>query len=375
MKLDLDDDQQQLADSVIRFTDREYAFDRRVAMMEEGADAIRRNWRAFAELGWLAAGLPEAVGGFGDRPRDQLVVVEALGKALALEPLVGGAILPARTILAADADRATALLEPLIVGSAIYAVAHCEREAHGSFDHVGATANRTATGWTLAGRKALIDGGPLADLILISARTAGDASDIDGVCLFAVPRENLAERLMPYALIDGRSAADLDLTGLHLDEGALIGKAGAAMPAILEGLDHAVVAACAEAVGALDAMLWMTRDYLRTREQFGVKIGSFQALQHAMADMLIDVEQSRSMLLRGIAALDCPTAVRMKAVSACKSFISRSAVKVARTAIQLHGAIGLTDEYPVSHYFKRITVFAASYGSVAMHNDRFRTIA
>jgi alkylation response protein AidB-like acyl-CoA dehydrogenase len=375
LQLDLTQEQSLIAESVSRFTERAYTFEQRRELLAAEADGLRKNWATFAELGWLGASLPESAGGMGGGLRDTMLILEGLGQALALEPVSACAFYPARLIQRlADAAQADALLAEIISGETLYAVAHSEPCAAGRPDYVGCAAHIQAGEVTLSGRKSMVLGAPQAARFLVSVRLAAAPQDNLGVAVLLLDRSDIEARMTPYRLHDGRHAADLDLDGLRARESAVLGRPGQALPALIAAFDEATIGGCAEAVGAMDRTLWLTRDYLKTREQFGVPIGSFQVLQHAMADMLIELEQSRSMLLRGMAALDGADATRSKAVSAAKAFISRSALEVGKAAIQLHGAIGLTDEYIVSHYFKRLFCFSRSYGEAQVHYERFRQL-
>jgi alkylation response protein AidB-like acyl-CoA dehydrogenase len=234
------------------------------------------------------------------------------------------------------------------------------------FGAVKTQARRTADGWRLNGRKAFVLGGSSADILLVSARTSS------GVTLFEVPADADGLQIIAYHAVDGRRVADLVLTEVALGETARIGAEGRALAGIELAVDHGVIALMAECVGAMDAALWLTRDYLSTRKQFGVTLNTFQALQHRMADMLVETELARSMLLCGIAALaDLDPPSRRAGVSAAKVQIAEAAVKVTGEAIQMHGGIGVTEEYVVGHFYKRAVLARGLFGSIDLHLERF----
>jgi alkylation response protein AidB-like acyl-CoA dehydrogenase len=326
-----------------------------------GDDGFARvNWATFAELGWLGAGLAEEAGGFGGGPVENMIILEQMARALVLEPFLSCAVLAVQAIVAqASPDQRQALLEPIVAGETLVALAH-----DGPAE---TTAEPRGTGYVLNGRKTFVLGGPSADLLLVSARHPHG-----GVSLFSVDPGSPAVTRHNYHAVDGRRVSDIVLDNIEVGSDALLGAEGGALPAIALAVDHAVIGLCAEAVGAMDAALWLTRDYLQTRKQFGQTLNNFQALQHRMADMLIETELARSMLYCGVAALADPDpAARRKGVSAAKVQIGEAGYFVGGQAIQLHGGIGLTEEYSVGQYFKRLTLVRGLFGTTDTHLARF----
>lgn len=366
-------EQQLLKDSVDKFVEREYGFDRRQSMLVAHQDCLPEHWAAFADLGWLAVAAPEAAGGLGGSAADTALICERLGRGLVLEPYLACGVTAIDLLVRVLGADAAPLIGPALEGKAKWTFAHAEGAARGRPACVAARAVETSGEFVLSGHKAVVWGAPVADNFIVSARTGGEPPASSNLTLFTFSREELEGRLTCYRTIDGRRVADLDLNGLTAPASALIGGLGSAKDAVEANRDHALIHACADAVGAMEQALWITRDYVVTREQFGAPLSSFQALQHIMAEMLIEVEQSRSMLYRGLASLGSESSVRLREAAACKIYISKAAQFVAQSAIQLHGAIGLTDEYAISHYFKRLTAFAASSGSVDTHFDAFRS--
>lgn len=366
------DEQQSLQDSVKRFCEREHPFEKRQALLktEDGFD--RAHWARFAELGWLGAGLAEEVGGFGGGPIENMIILEQLARGLSVAPFLSSAVVSAQAIsrLASSSQR-EALLTPLIGGAIIAALAHGETAQHRFAPRLETKASKVKGGFRLNGRKAFVLGGQSADEFLVSATTGGG-----GVSLFAVAANAPGLQRVNYHAVDGRRVSDIVLKDVEVGVEALLGAEGQAQDAIDFALDYGVMGLCAEAVGAMDAALWLTRDYLKTRKQFGVTLNTFQALQHRMADMLVETELARSMLYRGIAALSLedPRA-RQRGVSAAKAQIGEAGFFVGSQAVQLHGGIGVSEEYIVGHYFKRLALVRGLYGSSDQHLTRFAECA
>jgi alkylation response protein AidB-like acyl-CoA dehydrogenase len=367
MNFNLTSEQEALADSVRRFVERDYGFDRRRQIMD-GATGISEDvWTAMAELGWFGAGLPEQAGGFGGDAVDTALIAEGLGRGLVVEPFIANAVLALQTLAAVGPfDGRENLIEAVIAGSEKIVLAHNEMVARGDPRIVSTTAVSDGDGWRLTGSKSLVLGAPSANQLLISARTGANADDIS---LFLVAPDAPGLMANVYRLLDNSRVSDLTLDGVS---GKLVGPQNAALPAIEAGIDQATVAICAEAVGAMDTALFMTRDYLKTRTQFGQVIGNFQALQHRMADMLIELELSRSMVFQGLSALASGDADSRRAgVSATKAMVGDASLFVGRQAIQLHGGIGMTEEYAIGHYYRRLFVIAHLFGNADTHLVRF----
>ena len=367
MDFSLTEEQAALKESARRLCERDYGFESRRHRLR-GADGFSRDlWKTFADLGWLGAGLSEDDFGYGGGAVETALLQEEFGRVLVVEPYLSCAIIAARALVAlGDPARKEALLSALVAGETLVALAHTETGQRGDDAAVTTRAERTADGWLLNGRKAFVLGGPSADILLVSARTSG------GVTLFEVPVKTTGLEIIAYHAVDGRRVADLVLTNVVLSDEARIGPEGGALPGIELAVDHGVIGLMAECVGAMDAALWLTRDYLTTRKQFGVTLNTFQALQHRMADMLVETELARSMLLRGIAALSDPDPeARRAGVSAAKVQIAEAAVKVTGEAIQMHGGIGVTEEYVVGHFYKRAVLARGLFGSIDLHLERF----
>jgi alkylation response protein AidB-like acyl-CoA dehydrogenase len=367
MDFSLTDEQSALKESARRLCERDYGFERRHHQLR-GADGFSRDlWKTFADLGWLGAGLAEDHFGYGGGAVETALLQEEFGRVLVVEPYLSCAIIAARAIVAlGDPDQKARLLSALVAGEALIALAHNETGLRGDDAAVTTRAERAGEGWRLEGRKAFVLGGPSADLLLVSALTPA------GLTLFEVPADAEGLEIIAYHAVDGRRVADLVLTGVVLADTARIGPDGGALPGVELAIDHGVIGLMAECVGAMDAALWLTRDYLSTRKQFGVTLNTFQALQHRMADMLVETELARSMLLRGIAALSEPNPeARRAGVSAAKVQIAEAAIKVTGEAIQMHGGIGVTEEYVVGHFYKRAVLARGLFGPIDLHLERF----
>jgi len=353
VNFDLSDEQKMLRDSLVGFLRREYEFDSRRA---SGAGWQPDLWSRLAgELGLFGAALSSAEGGFGGGAVETMLIAEEFGRALVTEPYVESVVIATAALRGApEADDVRARI---VAGTAIVAPALYEADGRFNAAHI----ETRADAGRLSGAKTMVAAAPIATHLLVSAREA------DGISLFLVATDDAGVSRRDYRLIDGRPAADIMLDGAS---GIRIGRAGEAQPRIERAIDEGIAAICAEAVGVIDAMLAQTVAYTRQREQFGVPIGSFQALQHRMADMAALLERARSMAVMATLALDQPSAERRRAVSAAKVFISDALLAVGEGAIQLHGGIGTTEEIAVSHYFKRAIAMQSQFGTAAFHLKR-----
>lgn len=366
------EDRRMLADTLNRFIAEQYPFAvrDRIAQSADGFD--RTMWRRFAELGAVGALFPEADGGFGGAGFDIAVVFECLGRGLVVEPFLG-TLLAGRALSLAGGDAHRAMLTALIDGSASAAFAHDEPGSHYELTTVRTRAERTGDGWVLTGAKGVVDQAAQATFFVVSARVAGRDDDAAGIALFVVPANAAGVSLRDYRKIDGGRAAEVRFERVALPADAALGDHdGEQGAALLERvLGYGLLALSAEALGAMDVAKAHTLDYLRTRKQFGMPIGSFQALQHRMADLLLEVEQARSAVINAAAQLDAPRDVRERALAAAKYTIGRIGTLVAEESIQLHGGIGMTWELPLSHYAKRLVMIDHQLGDEDHHLARY----
>jgi len=370
---DLTREQHLLSDAVQRFVAKEYSFAAREAILDSKEGWSREIWAKLAELGLLGLQVPEEHGGMGGASVETMLTMNALGRGLLLEPYLPSAILATALIrdLGSAAQREE-LLPAMAAGERIAVPAHGEPGARDDLARVGTTAARSGDGFVLNGRKAVVPHAASAEALLVSARTSGAPDERRGISLFIVPRGAPGVSLQTYRTLDGQRASDVALRDVRVPAGGLLGPEGGAFEAISAAWDLGIAAICAEAAGALQALLDTTVEYAKTRKQFGVPIGKFQALQHRMVEMLIQVEQARSMsYLAAIRATDGDPAERRRAVSAAKVVIGQACRKVGQEAVQIHGGMGMTDELHVGHYFKRLTAIELSLGDTEHHLETF----
>lgn len=370
MDFQLNDEQRALQDTLQRFAQRSYGFERRRDIINSGGFS-RDTWAALADIGVLALNVPEAHGGLaaaeGTSPIETAVAQQALGAALVVEPLLASAVV-ATTLIAEWADDATQAqwLPELASGERIAVLAHFEPASRFDDARIATKLEPSGDGYVLSGRKAVVTHAGVADDLLVSA------VDARGVSLLRVPRDAVGLVVKPYPTIDGQQAAEIELNGVALPASALIGAVGQALPAIQSALDFGLAALCAEAVGVMDATVAATSEYLKTRQQFGQPIGRFQALQHRAADMLIHLEQARSMSTLATARCrEADVRERRRVLSAAKVVVGQACRFIGQQAVQLHGGMGMTDELIVSHYFKRLTAIELTLGDSDTHLQRF----
>lgn len=369
MDFSLSDDQRLLQESLARFLKDRYGFETRQAASASPEGFDREIWRAMAELGLLAAPLCEEQGGLGGGGVDLMVVMEEIGKALAVEPYLATAILAGGLLESlGSAEQKAAHLPPLIAGERLFALAHGEPGARYELAHVTTQATHDSDGWKLKGRKAVVLNGDTADNLIVSARSSGEAEEEAGIGLFLVSSDAAGLGLRGYPTVDGYRAAEIDLDDVAAEP---LGATDDGYPALELAVARAIVALSAEAVGAMEVACDTTLDYLKTRKQFGVPIGSFQVLQHRMVEMRMALEDARSLTILAAARLGAPRRERERAVSAAKAGVGRAARKVAEEAIQLHGGIAMTWEYPLSHYAKRLIMLDHLFGDAEHHEERF----
>ncbi|ASV98688.1 acyl-CoA dehydrogenase family protein [Paraburkholderia aromaticivorans] len=364
------EDRRMLADSLNRFIGEQYGFETRDRIARSAQGYSGDLWNRFAELGVIGALFDEADGGFGGGGFDIAVVFESLGRGLVVEPFLDTLIV-GRAIARSGTEAQKAALGALIDGSQIVALAHGEPDGHYELARVTTRARRSGDTWCLNGAKAVVQHGEHASLFLVSARTSGDDDEEAGVTLFLVPSDAAGVSVRGYRKIDGGRAAEVTFDHVALGEDALLGAPDAGFATLEYAVGCGVLALCAEAVGAMDVARDYTLEYLRTRKQFGVPIGSFQALQHRMADLLLEIEQARSAVINAAAALGAERQQRERAMSAAKYSIGRIGTRVAEECIQLHGGIGMTWELPLAHYAKRLVMIDHQLGDEDHHLERF----
>jgi len=363
MNFEFSDDEQQLREAVQRWVERGYGFERRTAIAKAGGFSAEA-WGEIAELGLLGLGTSEEDGGMAMGPVAAMLALEALGRGLVLEPVAAVALVAGSVLAQAPADARASWAPRVASGEARVVLAYQERAARYKLERVDTKAAKTGDAWTLTGAKSLVPIGDQADAFIVSARVSGTAEDPAGVALFLVERAAAGVTTRGYALQDGSRAAEVALANAPA---TLLVAAGAAFAALEQAVDIGIAALAAEAVGAMDKLFELTADYLNTRKQFGVPIGTFQALRHRIADMKMQLELARSMSYYATLKLGEEPAARRRAVAQAKVQLGQSARFLGQQAIQLHGGIGMTDEYIGSHYFKRLTTMEMQFGDTMHH--------
>jgi pimeloyl-CoA dehydrogenase small subunit len=372
MDFDLSEEQRLLKESVDGLLTDSYEFDQRKKYMKEKGGWSRAVWSKLAEQGLLGLPFAEDDGGFGAGAVETMIVMEALGKALMLEPylatvVIGGGFLRH----GGSAAQKAAHIPSIIDGAKTLAFAQLEKNSRYDLNDVVTSAKKKGDGWVIDGEKFVVINGENADTLVVTARTKGGQRDKAGIGVFLVPGNAKGIAKKTYPTQDGLHAADITFTGVEVGSDAAIGDPENALPLIERVVDEARTAMCAEAVGAMDESLKTTVEYLKTRKQFGVAIGSFQTLQHRAADMFVAVEQARSMSMFATMAADFEDAKeRATAVAAAKVQIGKSLKFVGQQSIQLHGGIGMTQEAKIGHYFKRLTMIENTFGDTEFHLRR-----
>src|SRR5579863_7689276 len=369
MDFDFTEEQRLLRDSVNRLLADHYTFDKRRAHLAEPEGWSRALWAHYAELGLLGIPFAEEHGGFGGGATEVMLVMEGLGRALALEPYLATVVLAGTALRLAGSPAQQAALVPQVAeGKLLLAFAHSERQARYDLSDVLTTAKPKAGGWVLEGAKSVVAHGDCAGMLVVSARTAGDRGDTDGISLFLVDAAANGVARRCYTMRDGTRAAEISLSGVELGADAMLGTVGAGYAVIERVVEAGIAATAAEAVGAMEAMQAMTLEYLKTRTQFGRPIGQNQALQHRATEMFVSLEQGRSMAMLAAMMVEEPDArERAHNIAMVKVGVGQAARFVSQNAVQLHGGIGMTEEYAVGHYFRRCMVIEHSFGDTGYH--------
>jgi pimeloyl-CoA dehydrogenase small subunit len=372
MDFELTDERRLLRESVDRLLADHYGFAQRRRYLTEPDGFSTQMWSRYAEQGLLGLPLAEEYGGFGGGPIDVMLVMEAFGSVLALEPYLATVVLAGTALrLAGSEAQKRTILPQVAEGRMTLAFAHGERQARYDLTDVLTTAKPTARGWVLDGGKSVVAHGDSAQRLIVSARLSGERDDPEGIGLFLVDADANGVARRSYPMRDGTRAAEIALSGVEVGRDEVIGQPGNALPVIERVIEVGIAATCAEAVGAMEAMHAMTLEYLKTRQQFGRPIGQNQVLQHRAAEMLIALEQGRSMAILAAMTVEEPDpGERARNIAMAKVGVGQASRFVAQNAIQLHGGIGMTEEYAVGHYFRRCMVIEHTFGDPAHHLSR-----
>ncbi|MES3021131.1 MAG: acyl-CoA dehydrogenase family protein [Pseudomonadota bacterium] len=372
MDFNFKEEQQQFGDALKRWVGKDYSFEARKKIIASDAGVSDAAWATLAELGMTALPVPEEQGGFNGSAVDMFVVMQELGRGLVVEPYFA-------TVLGAEFLKRggghAGLLEQVAGGELKLACALGEKQSRHDLCDIATTATLDADGYVINGRKSVVLHGAQAGSLIVSARSGGARRDAEGISLFVLPAATAGVRVTDYRTLDGQRAADIVFENVRVGADALVGGAGAGWSVLEAAADYGAGLLCAEALGAMEAIFAATLEYLKTRSQFGVPIGKFQALQHRMADMYIHLEQARSMALLAAVKLGGEDAnERRRAVSAAKFRVGQALKFVGQQAVQLHGGMGVTDELPAAHHFKRLTMIELTLGDSDHHLARFMAL-
>jgi alkylation response protein AidB-like acyl-CoA dehydrogenase len=369
MDFNFTQEQQQFSDALRRWIEKDYGFEQRNKIIHSDQGVSDKAWTTLTELGMTALPVPEAQGGFNGSAVDMMAVMQELGRGMVVEPYFA-------TVLGAEflklGGGQDALLEQIAAGKLKLACALGEKQSRHDLSDIATTAKASGDGYLINGTKTVVLHGAQAGMLIVSARTGGAQRDTAGISLFVVPADAAGVSRRDYRTIDSQRAADIAFADVKLPSSALLGKAGAGWDVLDACADYGAALLCAEAVGAMEALNSATLEYLKTRQQFGVPIGKFQALQHRMAEMYMQMEQARSMAT--LAAVKVSTAdaqERRRTVSAAKARVGQALKYVGQQAVQLHGGMGVTNELPASHYFKRLSMIELTLGDTDHHLARF----
>lgn len=376
MDFSYNETQQMLRDTLARYLADTYHFETRRKMIASDAGRDPGIWRALAtELGILGAPFGEEQGGLGGNAVENMIVMEQLGEAIAIEPYLQTVVIGGGALKAVGGAQADAIIPQIIGGEAVIAFAYAEPQGRYELHNLRTTARRDGAGWVLSGHKAVVYAAPWATHLLVTARTGGNQRERDGVSLFLVEANGPGIVRRDYPTVDGFRASEIYFENASVPGDALLGAEGEALPLIDRIVDEATVAVCAEGVGVGRRLHAGTLDYARQRKQFGRAIADFQVLQHRMVDMFMEVEQAASMTLMATLKIDLPDAERMAAVSQAKAKVGKGLKFAGQSAVQIHGGIGITDELAIGHYFKRATMIEGQFGSVDHHLARFERLS
>ena len=372
MDFSLSEEQSILADSIARFIDSNYDFETRQKIATNENGFSHDMWRTFAELGWTAVLFSEEDGGLDGGPVELMLMMEQFGRGLVVEPFLANIVLAGGTLRRiADSSQKALWLNPLIEGNLHAALAFAEPQSRYDICNIATTAKDNGGDFILNGRKTMVLNGGMADILIIPARTSGKNLDEKGISLFALPATSNGVKISPYTTVDALQAAEVELVDVAISSGSILGVLDEGFPVLREVIDDATLGISAEAVGIMQTMHDKTVEYSKNRSQFGVPIGTFQALQHRMVDTMTECEQTRSLMYWCVMLNASKSPNARQAISALKYQIGTAGVHVAREAVQLHGGMGVSWELDIAHYFKRMTAIELTFGNADYHLDKF----
>ena len=375
MDFTFNEEQSLIQDQVDQFILKEYDWETRQSLSHSDLGFGQENWQKFAELGWLGISVSEDSGGFGGSAIESMLIMEAFGKGLVVEPfletmIMSGGILDNH----GSAEQKSSLLEPAIAGNMQLALAYAEPQSRFNLSDVVTEAKADGDNFTLNGYKSVVMNGPSANKIIVSARTSGSQLDENGITLFVIDSEASGLNKANYKTVDGRRASDLTIENVSVSRDDIVGELDSGYEILDSAIDKAILAISAEAVGAMEVLYKTTVEYTKTREQFGTAIGKFQVLQHRMVDMFMEYEQCKSLLYMATMKHEEGAVDSKKAISGLKYQVGKAGKFIGQQAVQLHGGMGVTDELNVGHYFKRLTTVGTIFGNTDYHLKKYTSL-
>ena len=375
MDFTFNEEQSLIQDQVDQFILKEYDWETRQSLSHSDLGFGQENWQKFAELGWLGISVSEDSGGFGGSAIESMLIMEAFGKGLVVEPfletmIMSGGILDDH----GSAEQKSSLLEPAIAGNMQLALAYAEPQSRFNLSDVVTEAKADGDNFTLNGYKSVVMNGPSANKIIVSARTSGSQLDENGITLFVIDSEASGLNKANYKTVDGRRASDLTIENVSVSRDDIVGELDSGYEILDSAIDKAILAISAEAVGAMEVLYKTTVEYTKTREQFGTAIGKFQVLQHRMVDMFMEYEQCKSLLYMATMKHQEGAVDSKKAISGLKYQVGKAGKFIGQQAVQLHGGMGVTDELNVGHYFKRLTTVGTIFGNTDYHLKKYTSL-
>ena len=375
MDFTFNEEQSLIQDQVDQFIQKEYDWETRQSLSNSDLGFGQDNWQKFAELGWLGISVSEDNGGFGGSAIESMLIMEAFGKGLVVEPFLETMIMSGGIIDDhGSVEQKSASLEPAIAGDMQLALAYAEPQSRFNLSDVVTEAKAEGENFILNGYKSVVMNGPSANKIIVSARTSGSQLDENGITLFVIDSDTSGLNKTNYKTVDGRRASDLTIENLSVSQDDIIGELDAGFKILDSAIDKAILAISAEAVGAMEVLYKATVEYAKTREQFGTAIGKFQVLQHRMVDMFMEYEQCKSLLYMATMKHEEGAVDSKKAISGLKYQVGKAGKFIGQQAVQLHGGMGVTDELNVGHYFKRLTTVGTIFGNTDYHLKKYTSL-
>lgn len=375
MDFTFNEEQSLIQDQVDQFIQKEYDWETRQSLSNSDLGFGQENWQKFAELGWLGISVSEDSGGFGGSAIESMLIMEAFGKGLVVEPFLETMIMSGGIIDDhGSVEQKSVLLEPAIAGDMQLALAYAEPQSRFNLSDVVTEAKAEGENFILNGYKSVVMNGPSANKIIVSARTSGSQLDENGITLFVIDSEASGLNKTNYKTVDGRRASDLTIENVSVSQDDIVGELDLGYKILDSAIDKAILAISAEAVGAMEVLYKATVEYTKTREQFGTAIGKFQVLQHRMVDMFMEYEQCKSLLYMATMKHEEGAVDSKKAISGLKYQVGKAGKFIGQQAVQLHGGMGVTDELNVGHYFKRLTTVGTIFGNTDYHLKKYTSL-